>query len=141
MSLKIIVADNEPKSSSLLRAVATPLGHSVLPFQDYEAAAQKGEAQHFDVAFLGMRPPDLTGIGVAHRLRNSQPNHRASIVMFTATDDIPTLRKAFAEGADFVLTEPVPGGRLHRLLSAMASPDWKDRRPAARLPLQAEVIC
>jgi CheY-like chemotaxis protein len=141
MSLKIIVADNEPKSTSLLRAVATPLGHSVLPFQDYEAAAQKGETQHFDVAFLGMRLPELTGIGVASRLRNSVSNHDAAIVMVTATDDIDTLRKAFAEGANFVLTEPVPGARLHRLLSAMASPGWKDRRPSARLPLQAEVTC
>lgn len=141
MSLKIIVADNESKSGPLLRAVATPLGHSVLPFQDYEVAAQKAEAQRFDVAFVGMRGPELAGIGVAHRLRNSKPNHNAAIVMLTATDDISTLRKAFAEGADLVLTEPVPAGRLHRMLSAMAAPGWKDRRPAARLPLHTEVEC
>jgi CheY-like chemotaxis protein len=141
MSLKIIVADSEPKSTPLLRAVATPLGHSVLPFQDYEAAAQKGETQHFDVAFLGMRLPDLTGIGVAHRLRNSAPNRDAAIVMVTSADDIPTHRKAFGEGADFVLTEPVQGGRLHRMLSAMDTPDWKHNKPAARLPLFAEVSC
>jgi len=141
MSLKIIVADNEPKSGPLLRAVATPLGHSVLPFQDYEAAAKKAEAQHFDVAFLGLRAPALTGIDVANRLRNSKPNHNTAIVMVTSTEDIPTIRKAFAEGADFVLAEPVPAGRLHRMLSAMSSPGWKDRRPAARLPLHAEVTC
>jgi len=139
MSLKIIVADNEPKSASLLRAVATPLGHTVLPFQDYEAAAQKGELQHFDVAFLGMRPPDLTGIDVAHRLRSSARNHDAAIVMVTATDDVPTQRKAFGEGADFVLTEPVKGGRLHRMLSAMDSSGWKRRKPAARLSFLTEV--
>ena len=141
MSLKIIVADNEPKSGPLLRAIATPLGHSVLPFQDYEAAAQKAEAQRFDVAFVGMRGPELAGIGVAQRVRNSKPNHNTAIVMLTVMDDISTLRKAFAEGADLVLTEPVQAGRLHRMLSAMAAPGWKDRRPAARLPLHAEVEC
>jgi CheY-like chemotaxis protein len=141
MSLKIIVADNEAKSGSLLRAVATPLGHSVLPFEDYEAAAKKGESQRFDVAFLGMRLPDLTGIEVAHRLRSSQTNRDSVIVMLTSTDDIPTLRRAFGEGADLVLTEPVPGGRLHRMLSAMATSGWKERRPKARLPLHSEVIC
>jgi CheY-like chemotaxis protein len=141
MSLKIIVADSEPKSAPLLRSVAIPLGHSVLPFQDYEAAAQKGETQHFDVAFLGMRLPDLAGIGVAHRLRNSGPNRNAAIVMVTATDDTSIQRKAFGEGADFVVTEPVQGGRLHRMLSAMDAPDWKHHKPAARLPLFAEVFC
>ena len=81
MSLKILVADSQPKSLPLLRAVATPLGHSVLPFQDYQEAAQKGETQPFDVAFLGMRLPELTGIGVASRLRKSAPNQDAAIVM------------------------------------------------------------
>jgi CheY-like chemotaxis protein len=141
MSLKIIVADSEPKSAPLLTAVATPLGHSVLQAEDYQAAAQKGESQHFDVVFLGMRPPELTGIGVVHRLRNSGPNRDAAIVMVTATDDIPLQRKAFGEGADFVLTEPVQGGRLHRMLSAMAEPGWKERKPLARLTLLAEVDC
>ncbi len=34
MSLKIMVVDDEPKSAQLMRAVATPLGHSVLPFRE-----------------------------------------------------------------------------------------------------------
>ena len=55
MSLKIMVVDNEPKIAQLMRAVATPLGHSVLPFRDYREAAEKAEAQSFDVAFVGMR--------------------------------------------------------------------------------------
>lgn len=141
MSLKILVADSEPKSLPLLSAVATPLGHSVLPFKDYQEAAQRGETQQFDVAFLGMRLPELTGIGVAGRLRNSAPNHDAAIVMFTSVDDIPTQRKAFGEGADFILTEPVQAGRLHRLLSALDSPGWKQAKPAARLSLLTDVIC
>ncbi len=141
MSLKIIVADSEPKSGTLLRAVATPLGHSVLPFQDYEEAAKKGELQHFDVAFLGLRPPESIGIDLAHRLRSSGPNRDTAIVMVTATDDIPTQRKALSEGADFVLTEPVPGARLQRMLNALSEPGWKERRPAARLPLYTEVVC
>ena len=40
--------------------------------------------------------------------------------MFTAEDDISMQRKAFGEGADFILTEPIHVGRLHRMLSAIA---------------------
>lgn len=141
MSLKIMVVDEEPRSVPLLRALATPLGHTVMPFGDYQAAAKKSESQPFDVAFVGMRPPQMNGIDLAHQIRNSQPNRKAAIVMLTASEDISVLRRAFGEGADFVLTEPVQGGRLHRMLSAMNTPGWKERRPAARLPLNVEVVC
>jgi hypothetical protein len=60
-------------------------------------------------------------------------------VMLSATDDIGVLRKAFGEGADFVLTKPVAGGHLRSMLAAMDSPGWKDKRKAVRLPLFTEV--
>lgn len=141
MSLKIMVVDEEPRTVQLMRALATPLGHTVLHFGDYKAAGEKGEAQPFDVAFVGMRPPEPAGLEVAHRIRHSQANHGTPIVMLSATDDIPSLRKAFGEGADFVLPKPVQAERLRRMLAAMDSPDWKHKRAAARLPLFTDVTC
>lgn len=141
MSLKIMIADEEPKTGQLMRSLATPLGHTVLPFGDYQAAGQRGETQRFDVAFVGMRATELGGLELAHRIRNSQPNRETVIVMLSDTDDVATLRKAFGEGADLVLTKPVPADRLRRMLSAMEFPDWKGKRHAARLPLFTEVLC
>ncbi len=68
-------------------------------------------------------------------------NREATIVMLSATDDIGSLRKAFGEGADFVLTKPVTASRLRPMLAAMDSSGWKGRRHAARLPLFTEVVC
>lgn len=141
MSLKIMVAVEEPKFTQLMRSLAAPLGHMVLPFTDYQAAGQKGDTLRFDVAFVGMRSPALGGLELAHRIRNSQPNRETIIVMLTDTEDIGSLRSAFGEGADLVLTTPVPADRLRRMLTAMDLPEWKGRRHAARLPLFAEVIC
>src|SRR5437879_1095353 len=141
MSLKIMVVDDEPKVTQLMRSLATPLGHTVLPFGDYQAAGQRGETQRFDVAFVGMRWPELGGLELARRMRNSQPNRETIIIMLSATDDIPSLRKAFGEGADLVLAKPVPADRLRRMLAAMDLPEWKGRRHAARLPLFTEVTC
>lgn len=141
MSLKIMVVDDEPKSAQLMRALATPMGHTVLPFGDYAAAGQIGESQRFDVAFVGMRLPELTGLELARRIRNSQPNREAAIVMLSATEDVASLRKAFGEGADLVLTKPIAADHLRRMLAAMELPEWKGRRHAVRLPLFAEVKC
>ncbi len=141
MSLKIMVADDQPKSAQLLRALATPLGHTVLPTGDYRAAGEKGEAQPFDVAFVGMRLPELSGLQLAHRIRSSERNHDATIVMLISAGDIPNMRKAFGEGADLVLTEPLHDDQLRRMLTAMDSPDWKQRKAAVRLPLFTNVTC
>ncbi|PYU21019.1 MAG: hypothetical protein DMG30_18820 [Acidobacteria bacterium] len=141
MSLKIMVTDDEPKTTHLMRSLATPLGHTVLPFGDYQAAGQRGETQRFDVAFVGMRLPELNGLELAHRIRNSKPNRETIIVMLSATNDVGTLRRAFGEGADLVVTKPISADRLRRMLLALDLPDWKGKRHAARLPLFTEVNC
>jgi two-component system, OmpR family, response regulator MtrA len=141
MSLRIMVVDDEPKSAQLMSAVATPLGHMVLPVADYATAEQKGQTQRINAAFVGLRLPESDGLEVARQIRNSQLNHNAIIVMLSATDDIPSLRKAYSEGADLVLTKPVSADHLRRMLAAMDLPDWKNRRHAARLPLFTDVKC
>jgi CheY-like chemotaxis protein len=141
MSLKIMVADDEPKTTQLMRSLATPLGHIVVPFGDYREAGKRGEAQRFDVAFVGIRSPQVGGLELAHRIRQSQPNRETTIVMLSDTDDVASLRQAFGEGADYVLRKPVLADRLRRMLTAMDLPDWKAKRHAARLPLFTEVSC
>lgn len=141
MSLKIMVADDESKTTQLMRSLATPLGHMVVPFEDYQAAGKRGEAQRFDVAFVGLRSPELGGLKLARRIRHSQPNRETVIVMLSDTDDVASLRQAFGEGADFVLRKPVIADRLRRMLTAMDLPGWKAQRHAARLPLFTDVSC
>jgi CheY-like chemotaxis protein len=141
MSLKIMVVDDEPKSAQLMRALATPMGHMVLPFGDYSQAGQIGETQRFDVAFVGMRPPEPCGLDLARRIRNSPKNCEAAIVMLSETEDVASLRQAFGEGADLVLTKPIVADHLKRMLAAMDLPEWKGRRHAVRLPLFAAVHC
>jgi CheY-like chemotaxis protein len=141
MSLKIMIVDDEPVSLQLMRSLAAPLDHTVLTFQDSQEAGQRAEKQRFDVAFVGMSMPRPDGLELARRIRNSQPNRETTIVMLTTTNDIESVRKAFSEGADFVLTKPITAGRLRPMLAAMDSSGWKGKRHAARLPLFTEVMC
>lgn len=140
MSLKIMVVDDEPAIAQLIRSLAGPLDHTVLAFEDTEKAGQRAEEQRFDVAFVGMRMPDLSGLELARRIRASQANRDTAIVMLSANDDIPTMRQAFGEGADFVLTKPVGANRIGPMLAAMESPRWRTRRQA-RMPLFTPVDC
>ncbi|MFI5071501.1 MAG: response regulator [Terriglobales bacterium] len=141
MSLKIMIFDDEHLSAKLMRSLAAPLGHTVLTFDDSQEAGQRAEKQRFDVAFVGMRTPQPDGLELARRIRNSELNRETTIVMLSDTDDIESLRKAFGEGADFVLPKPLGTSRLRPILAAMDSPGWKGKRHAARLPLFTEVTC
>jgi CheY-like chemotaxis protein len=141
MSLKIMIADDEPTSMKLIRSLATPLGHTVITFDDNREAGERAETQRFDVAFVGMRMPQMDGLELARRIRNSQPNRDTTIAMLSATEEVESLRKAFGEGADFVIAKPLTAARLRPMLAAMDSSGWKLRRRAARLPLFTEVLC
>ena len=139
MPLKIMVVDAEPLSLKVMRSLAVPLGHTVLTLEDSKGADQQAEKQRFDVVFVGMPQPN--GLAIARRIRSSQLNSEATIVMLSAADDIETLRQAFAAGVTFALPKPIAAGRILPILSAMESPGWKDRRRAARLPLFTKVNC
>jgi CheY-like chemotaxis protein len=141
MSLKIMVADDDPVSLKAIRAVGVSAGHSVLTFESFTEAAERALEKRFDAVFAGMRLPELAGLELARQVRNSPLNQETAIVMLNATDDIESLRKAFAKGADFVLTKPVNAARILPLLAAMESPGWNGKRHAARLPLFTEVHC
>jgi CheY-like chemotaxis protein len=139
MSLKIMVVDTEPLSVTLMRSLSAPSGHTVLAFNNSQEAIERADKQRFDVFFVGISQAD--GLDLARQIRNSQLNHETSIVMLSATSDIPTVRKAFGEGADFVLSKPVTAARLGPMLAAMDSSGWKGKRHTARLPLFTEVVC
>jgi CheY-like chemotaxis protein len=141
MPLKIMIVDDEPKTTRLMKAVATPLGHTVLTMRDYQAAGQTGEDQRFDAVFVPMRWPEEDGLQLARRIRNSDSNRNSVIVMLSATDDIESLRSALGEGADLVIPQSVSADRLRRMLTAMDAPEWKGKRHAARLPIFTEVVC
>jgi len=141
MSLKIMVVDEDPTNIKLVRSLAAPSGHTVLTFQDSQQAAQRAEAQRFDIIFVAKHTPRLDGLELVRQFRNSELNHQTTIVVLSADDDIPSLRKAFGEGADYVFTIPLVGSRLRAMLAAMDSPGWKAKRRSARLPLFTDVQC
>jgi CheY-like chemotaxis protein len=139
MSLKIMVVDDEPLSLKVIRSLAVPLGHKVLPSHDSQEAGQEAEQQRLDVVFMGM--PRSDGLELTQRIRNSRSSAESIIVTLSATNDIELLRKAFGAGATFVLPKPISGARIVPMLAAIESPKWKATRHAARLPLFTEVNC
>jgi CheY-like chemotaxis protein len=136
MPLKILIVD-EPENLKVIRSLTNVLGHYVQTFNDAQTAGEWAQTHRIDVAFVGMRQ----GLELVQAIRSATPNHETAIVMLDATDNIDYTRKAFGEGADFVLTKAVSPAELRPLLMAMEAPDWKTRRRTARLPIFTDVLC
>ena len=96
MSLKIMVADDEPQSLKAIRSMTVSSGHTVVTFDDPKEAAERVQEKRFDAVFLGMRLPELAGLELARQVRNSPVNRHTAIIMLNATDDIESLRKALS---------------------------------------------
>lgn len=139
MSLKIMVVDDEPLSLKVMRSLVVPLGHTVLTFGDVEEASEQLEKQRFDVIFVGTSQPD--GLDLARRIRDSHTNSETPIAMLSAAGDLETLRTVFHAGATWLLPKPVVAAHIIPMITLMATPGWKAKARAARLPLFAEVNC
>src|SRR3981189_2566641 len=119
-----MVVDDEPQSMKLMRSLAAPFNHTVVTFEDRREAGERAEKQRFDVAFLGMRLPQLDGLELVRQIRSCEPNRDTTIGMLSATDDFDSLRKACGEGGAAAVTRPRTAARYGPMLAAMDSPGW-----------------
>ncbi len=140
MALKVLVVDDDPASLRLIRPLSAGLSHAVLTSASCQQAAERVQSERIDLAFLGMGTAQPDSLVVVPSIRNSRLNREAIVVMLSATDEIETLRSAFEEGADLVLTKPVHANRIRAVLAAIESSGWKGRRKAP-MPLFSDVKC
>ena len=139
MSLKIMVVDDEPLTLKVMRSLIVPLGHTVLTLDRVEEASQQLEKQRFDVIFVGTSRPDE--LDFPRRIRDSQANRETPVAVLSAEGDLEILRTAFRVGATWLLPKPVTAAQVIPMLTLMATPGWKAKARAARLPLFTEVKC
>src|SRR6266404_1347887 len=141
MALKIIAVDDEPEILRLLKSLVEPLGCEVLTVADSREAARLIESQRFDGILVDAQMPHFDGFELARRIRNSQLNRQAPIVMLTGRDDAETMRKGFNAGVNFFLGKPFTRERITSLFGAARGLMLKEKRKYARLPLRTTVTC
>ena len=99
----ILLVDEEPEFRELIGFVLRREGFHVVVGGDGLEALARWESDEPDLILLGARLPVLTGIEVCRRIRRVAPT---PIIVVTATPKETTIIRAFAAGADDVLTKP-----------------------------------
>ena len=97
----MLVVDDDPGSSGLLRDIFQQEGYEVTLAARGEEALALVPARPFDVALCDVQLPDMDGIELLRRIRRAMPG--AAVIMVTAFGSYETAITALHEGAfDYV---------------------------------------
>jgi DNA-binding response OmpR family regulator len=125
MSARILVADDDPKQTGLIRLYLEREGHSVLTVHNGRAALEQFRSRKPDLVVLDVMMPLVDGLDVCRILRAESS---VAILLVTARSTEEDLLLGLDLGADDYLTKPVSprelAARVRALLrrSGIASP-------------------
>jgi len=104
VSMRVLVADDEPSIRFVLREVLEGAGHEVEEVADGQAALSALDTGAFDLAFVDIRMPELTGLEVLGRFRATGAT--TAIVIITAQNTLENAVDAMKAGALDYLVKP-----------------------------------
>lgn len=104
MKAHILVVDDDPRITNLLRRILAHEGYSVATASCGSEALNRTLEHPPDLIVLDVMLPDLDGLEVAQRLRTAGDN--VPIMMLTARDAIADRVKGLETGADDYLVKP-----------------------------------
>jgi DNA-binding NarL/FixJ family response regulator len=114
MKIRVVVADDFPLvREGVVRALNQDPGIEVVAqAENGQEALNVAEQLRPDVMILDLRMPDLGGLAVLDKLRNTQPEIR--VIVMTASEQASTLLDAIAAGAAGYLSKRSTGEELRQ---------------------------
>ncbi len=101
---RILVADDEPSIGWLLERLLRQAGHAVTLVANADAALAAVGATPFDLAFVDIRMPGVSGLEALPRLRAAAPD--MAVIVMTAHGSVRAAVEAMQQGAYDYLAKP-----------------------------------
>ena len=101
---RILIVDDDENIRRVLAAILEDEGYSVESVGTAKKGIEKSETDFFNLALLDVRLPDMEGIELLAKLRETKPKMRKIIIT-----GYPTLQNAMGavnQGADAYVTKP-----------------------------------
>ena len=104
MSARVLVADDEPSIRFVLREALEELGREVDDVDDGDAALEALASRRYEIAFLDIRMPGLTGLELLDRVKRLRVD--TAVVIITAQNTFENAVEAMKRGALDYLVKP-----------------------------------
>ena len=102
--MRVLVADDEPSIRFVLQETLESLGHDVKAVDDGDAALRALQLERFDLAFVDIRMPGMTGLEVLKQSRAA--GNDVAIVLITAQNLLENAVESMKAGALDYLVKP-----------------------------------
>jgi len=102
--MRILLLEDEPKVSALVKRGLTAERYAVDISADGREGLEYAEAYPYDLILLDLMLPSISGVEVLQRIRRT--NQYVPILVLTARDSVDDKVKLFEIGADDYLTKP-----------------------------------
>ncbi len=135
MKPKVLVVDDEPPLTMMLRYNLERAGFDVRVCEDGEAALAAVAEDPPDVILLDWMLPAVSGLEVCRRIRRAEPTRGVPIIMLTARGEEADRVRGLDTGADDYVTKPFSPVELiarMRALMRRARPDLGEAPLEAR---------
>ena len=130
MKAHLLVVDDDPRITDLLRRILAYEGYSVSVAASGDEALQKVLERPPDLIVLDLMLPGVDGLEVARRLRAA--GDTVPIVMLTARDAIPNRVEGLEAGADDYLVKPFAPEELLARVKALLRRSMPERAEVLR---------
>ena len=115
--LRILVVDDNVEAARSLEGVLNKMGHSAKSaFSGVDALGMLADST-FDVVFLDIGLPDVTGYELASTIRRDAGSERVVLVALTGWGSEDHRRRSVEAGFDFHLTKPADLATVRRILN------------------------
>ncbi|HLJ82279.1 MAG TPA: response regulator transcription factor [Ktedonobacterales bacterium] len=130
MKAHLLVVDDDPRITDLLRRILAYEGYSVSVAASGDEALQKVLERPPDLIVLDLMLPGVDGLEVARRLRAA--GDTVPIVMLTARDAVPNRVEGLEAGADDYLVKPFAPEELLARVKALLRRSMPERAEVLR---------
>lgn len=137
----ILIIDDEPVLRKTLARVLQQAGFEVTTAENGEQGLDLLQGSNFDLAYMDLRMPGLSGLDVLNLIHARYPN--MPVILFTAQPDLNSAVEALRRGATDYLLKPLkPDVIIERTRAVLASQQKERRKHEIALEietLQAEL--
>ncbi len=115
MSIKILVADDEPSHRQMIEAVLAAEGYEVTQAEDGQAAISAVEEKFYDLVIMDVRMPNVDGIQALQKIKQISPD--IPVIIMTAYASVGSAVEALKSSAYDYLIKPLDIDELKILVA------------------------
>ena len=114
----VLVVDDHHADRETLKVILEDKGYRVATASDGSEAVDMVKSRHYDIIFLDVRLPDMTGFETFEQVKKIDP--RAAVIMMTGYAEEAVMESAVGAGAFSYLYKPFDMDKVITLIEALS---------------------